>query len=95
MRTRSLSDTSVSQITKAGEQLYQTKLKGKLEPRYKGQYVVIEPESGDYFIGQDPHKANQEAQKKYPEKVFYLKKIGYDSAFSFPHSISAAPAPNL
>lgn len=85
MRTISYVGVSPSQITNKGEKLYQKELKDLLEPAHRGKYVAIEPESGDYFVGDDPIQADTQAQEKHPEKVFYLKKIGYESAFSMPH----------
>lgn len=86
MRTISYADTSVSQITKRGEEIYQKQLKETLEPEHHGKYVAIEPESGDYFVGDDPVQADTQAQAKHPDKVFYLKRIGYESAFNSPQS---------
>lgn len=95
MRTIPYSDISPSQITKRGEEIYHKQLKGTLEPEHRGQYVAIEPESGDYFVGEDPIQADTQAQAKHPDKVFYLKRIGYKAAFHFPYSISTTPAPCL
>lgn len=39
--------------------------------------MAIEVDSGDYFIESTVVKAITLAQKKYPDKKFYLKRIGY------------------
>lgn len=39
--------------------------------------VVIEPETGDYFLGKSLTEALQKARKRYPGKIFYSIRIGY------------------
>lgn len=81
--------TSPSKVTREGEKIYQEKLKSELEPELKGRFVVIEPESGDYFVAADPTQANKKARRKYPDKLFYLKKIGFEAAFRLPIASAA------
>ena len=59
-----------------GEKIYEFKLKKKLEPQYKGQYVAIEIVSEDYYIGRDMLDAIEKAKKKYPKRKFYILRIG-------------------
>jgi len=47
-------------------------LKGK-----KGAIAVIEPETGEYFLGKTLTEALQKARKRYPGKIFYSIRIGY------------------
>ena len=54
-----------------------------MEPRHKGEIVVIDAESGDYFLGENLHEANEKARKKYPNNVFYAIKVGYPAVYSF------------
>jgi len=43
----------------------------------KGMIAVIEPETGDYFLGKTLTEALKKARGKYPGKVFYSIRIGY------------------
>lgn len=43
----------------------------------KGTIAVIEPETGDYFLGDSLTEALKKAKTKYPGKVFYSVRIGY------------------
>jgi hypothetical protein len=70
-------------LAEVGERLYEEKLRSKLEPTHKGKIVVIDAESGDYFLGENLHEANEKARKKYPHKVFYATKVGYPALYSF------------
>ena len=68
-----------SEISYRGENIYK-KLKRKLEPVYKGKFILIDVETGEYIIGDDKMEIALEARKKYPKKVFLLKKIGYSAS---------------
>jgi hypothetical protein len=71
-------------LAEVGERLYEENLKTKLEPTtHNGKIVVIDAESGDYFLGKNLHEANEEARKKYANKVFYAIKVGYPAVYSF------------
>ena len=45
----------------------------------KGKIVAIEPESGDYFIGDSELDAYNKANKTHPNKKFYFKRIGFSA----------------
>ena len=70
-------------LAEVGERLYEQNLRSKLESTHKGKIVVIDAESGDYFLGENLHEANEKARKKYPNKVFYAIKVGYPAVYSF------------
>ncbi len=72
---------STTELTRLGESRYE-QLKNEIEPKHKNEFIVIEVDSGDYFISRDSVKASLKAKKKYPESIFYLARIGYPSAFS-------------
>ena len=59
-----------------GERQYQ-RLRSKLEPRYKGQILAIEPESGEYLLGKDEFQVALRAVKKFPGKKFSFFRVGY------------------
>jgi hypothetical protein len=46
----------------------------------KGKIAVIEPDSGDYFLGKTLLEALNKAQAQYPDKIFYSIRIGYPFA---------------
>jgi hypothetical protein len=50
-------------------------LKGK-----KGMLVAIEPETGDWFFGENVLQALKKARKRYPTGTFYFVRVGYPSA---------------
>lgn len=50
-------------------------LKGK-----KGMIVAIEPDTGEWFLGNDVLEALKNGRKKYADGVFYFIRVGYPSA---------------
>jgi len=57
-------------------------IKGQLEIKHKEKFVAIEPDSGDYFLGNDQMGAVSKAKEKHPDKIFYLIKIGHEAVIS-------------
>ena len=65
-----------------GEAIYRTKLKSKLEEKYKGRIVAIDVESEDFFVGKTVLEAIEKGRKKHPRKMFYAMRIGYPAVHS-------------
>lgn len=81
MRPVKLEPIDIHQLSEEGKKIYQ-ELKDSLETEHKGEYLAIEVESGDYFIGKTIEEAGEKARQKYPDKVFHLIKIGYPGVFN-------------
>ncbi|MGH7451755.1 MAG: hypothetical protein ACRENG_10445 [bacterium] len=77
---------SSKEFVRLGEKRYK-EIKEQVEAKHKHKFVVIEVDSGDYFIDKDSVKATLKAEKKYPNTVFYLARIGYPAAFSMKGNI--------
>ena len=69
-------------IGEKGRELFK-KISEELKTDYRGKFVAIEVDSGDYFIGDTSVEAGKKARGKYPGNVFYLGRIGYRAAVSF------------
>ena len=67
-------------LTERAEKLYADTLKPILEPARIGKFVAIEPDSGSYFVNDSDVEALLSAHAALPEKLFYLMRIGYDTA---------------
>ncbi len=70
----------VRRISQRGQELFKA-LAQKLTERHRGQFVAIEVESEDYFLGKTEIEANKKARQQHPGKVFYLGRLGYAAAF--------------
>jgi hypothetical protein len=71
---------NVHAIVKKGESIYSKRLKAKLEKKYFGKIVAIDPNTGDYFIGDTILEAVEKGEKKHPDTVFHSIRIGYPAA---------------
>lgn len=76
-----LSGKMKSKVSIEGRKFYDEQLKAILEPEHNGQYVSIEPESGQYFLGKTGGQALAEGNKIFPDKILYLARIGFPSAY--------------
>jgi hypothetical protein len=68
-----------NQIAIKGKKFYEEKLKNILEPDHIGEFVTIEPESGQYFLGKTDGEALHEGKLAMPDKVLFLVRIGFDA----------------
>ena len=62
----------------------------RIEPsirQHKGKFVLIEPETGDYFVGETEEEAYLNARRKHPTKKFVFKRIG----FRYTYFVGAVP----
>ncbi len=48
-----------------------------LERQYHGDYVMIEVDSGAYFVGKTPKEALRLAEAAYPGRAFCLIRVGH------------------
>ncbi len=69
-----------SVIARAKE-IYAHQLQADLESRCRDRFVAIEPESGEYFLGDTFDEAVKSARTKYPARLSHTIKIGHDAAF--------------
>jgi len=76
------SDVDIRNIGEKGREIFK-RISEELERDYRGKFVAIEVDSGDYFVGDTSIEADKKAREKYPKKVFFLGKIGYRAAVTF------------
>jgi len=60
--------------------IYSQHLKSDLEACCRGQFVAIEVDSGEYFLGSTPLEAIKHGRVKYPERPFHVMKVGFRAA---------------
>lgn len=73
-----VSGKKIAETVKAGEKIYE-KVKSKYLKEHKGELLVIDPKSGDVFLGKSGHTALAKARKAHPGGFFYTKRIGYNA----------------
>jgi hypothetical protein len=60
--------------------IYQERLKTRLEATNLDDFVAIEPESGDCFLGKTLSEAIQAARAAHPTRLPFALRIGHKSA---------------
>lgn len=68
-------ELNTEEISTTGQKIYE-EIKVQLEPDKNGKYVAIEIKSKEYFIAESKEVALDEAQKDFPNSVFFVRKIG-------------------
>jgi hypothetical protein len=68
-----------SLVSKA-KTLYES-MRLRLEKEFGGQFVAIEPESQDFYIGQSFYSAVTAARISHTNRVTYTIRIGHQAAF--------------
>jgi hypothetical protein len=69
-------------VTRA-ETVYVTKLRAVLEPEHVDEFVAIEPQSGDYFLGKTISEAIGAARRSHPDRLAHAMRVGHKAALHF------------
>jgi hypothetical protein len=67
-------------VVQRGQELYRDKLQALLEAKHPNQFVAIEPDSGDYFLGDTLSAAIGAARQAHPTRLAYALRIGHPAA---------------
>ncbi len=75
-----VSEETKSVISRAKE-IYEQRLRSSLEANHRDQFVSIEPDSGEFFVGETFDEAVKLARSKYPSTLSHTIRIGHAAAF--------------
>ena len=67
-------------VARRATELYENKLRSKLESTSMHAFVAIEPDSGEYFIGKTLSEAMQASRLAYPERLAFGIRVGHSAA---------------
>ena len=56
-------ESEMNEFVRRAEAIYDTRWRAVLEPEHVDEFVSIEPESGDYFLGKTLNEATRAARK--------------------------------
>jgi hypothetical protein len=68
-------------VIDCAKRIYAHQLQTQLESQHRDRFVAIEPESGDYFLGDTFDEAVKSARTKYPSRLSHTIRIGHRAAF--------------
>ena len=71
---------SPNKIAAEAERIYNEQFKDRFEHDHKGQFVVIDVQDGQAYLGKFAEDALQEAREKAPYGIFHLIRIGAPTA---------------
>jgi len=74
-----IKDADIKRISEEGTKIY-NQIKTKYEPRDNGKFLAIEIDSKDVYPGDKSAEAVVLAKKEHPDKIFYIVRIGFDTA---------------
>ena len=60
--------------------LYEGSLKAMLEPSHRDEFIAIEPDSGDYYLGPTLTEAVTAARAAHPNRLSFVMRIGHRAA---------------
>jgi hypothetical protein len=68
-------------VIERAKRIYAEQLQAVLESQHLNRFVAIEPESGEFFLGDTFDEAVQSARAKYPSRLSHTIRIGHRAAF--------------
>ncbi len=72
--------TDGGNLVARGQSTYRERLASVLEPSHDGEFVAVEPDSGQYFLGSTASAALVAARAAMPNNLFYLTRVGRETA---------------
>jgi hypothetical protein len=70
------SDESIA-LARRALSIYDEKLRSQLEESNPDDFVAIEPESGEFFVGPTMSEAIQAARAAYPDRLPFTLRVGH------------------
>lgn len=66
-------------MARKAQVIYEEQLRTKLEATNLDDFVAIEPESGDYYLGKTLSESIQAARAAHPERLPFALRVGHRS----------------
>lgn len=70
-------------VADRARKIYEERLKAELEPAHNDEFVAIEPESGEYFLGKTLSDAIGASRAKHSGKLARAFRVGHQAAVHF------------
>jgi hypothetical protein len=68
-------------VAEKAKQFYEKQLRERLESSDHGRFVCIEPESGDFFLGDTFDEAVNQAIDAHPDCLTHTLRVGHTAVF--------------
>lgn len=80
---QAMTESDVDEFVRRAEEIYANHLRAILEPDHVDEFVVIEPESGDFFLGKTLNEATRAARRTHPDRLTHAMRVGHRAALHF------------
>lgn len=67
-------------VVQRSTRLYEERLRDSLERTNLNDFVAIEPDSGDFFIGKTLSEAIQASRAVHPDRLAFALRVGHSAA---------------
>ena len=67
-------------VARRAREIYEQRLRSELEASHPDEFVAIEPDSGDFFLGNTLSEAIQAARSAYCDKLAFAIRVGHTTA---------------
>jgi len=75
-----MSSDATIQLAQRAQDLYNSRYRALLEAAHADEFVAIEPDSGDYFLGHTLSEAIQAARSAHPDRMPFTMRVGHKAA---------------
>lgn len=65
-----------------GEEIYYRTIRSHVMPQHKGEFLVLDINTGDYEMGMDDLQVEKRLRSRRPDGILYGLRIGYTSAYT-------------
>ena len=83
---------STDEIVTRGKEIYEKRLRQKLEAHNLGKFLVIDIETGDYELDDDDVTASRKASRKNPDGARFGMRIGSSTSGTIGNALMGAKA---
>ena len=78
-----MAEVSLDEFVRRAEEVYETRWRAELESKHFDEFVAIEPDSGEYFLGRTLSEAIGAARRTYPDRLAHAMRVGRRAALHF------------
>jgi len=73
---------TLEEVARIAHEIYRRDIRPHVMPQHKGEFLILDIESGDYEIDEDDIAAEERLKARRPDGVLFGIRIGYTSAYT-------------